>query len=86
MEIQAIQWRGNNQDAIEAFGAKIRWTEALSVDNFQVVEVPQVYVELQDTWVTINLQDYIIKDSKGKFYPCEVEVFNWKYELVDSRH
>lgn len=85
IEIQAVQWRGNNRADVEAFGAKIRITELLEVDEFskaQVVNIPQVYDVLQDTWVTINFLDYIIKGTKGEFYPCNVEVFNYKYEMV----
>lgn len=71
VEIEAIQWR-NNPDELEAFGAKIR----------QANTGPQVYDLLQDTWVNINPNDYIIRGNKGEYYPCEASVFTWKYELI----
>jgi hypothetical protein len=89
IEIQAIQWRGNNQADVEAFGASIQHVETVGVtSDGQTVTIsqPHVYDHLQDVWVPINPLDYIIKGTKGEYYPCEVEVFNWKYELVDPRH
>jgi len=40
----------------------------------------EVYDYLQDTWVGVNEGDYIIKGTKGEFYPCDPEVFAAKYE------
>lgn len=85
VEIEAVQWTEPNQAKVEEMGAEIRWTEALSLDHPEratVVMIPQVHDKLQDTWVTINPGDYIIKGNKGEFYPCEQEVFNWKYVLI----
>ncbi len=81
VEIEAVQWREGNQAEVEALGAKIRTTQSISEGGTYSI-VPQVYDELQDTWVTINPNDYIIKGSKGEFYPCESGVFTWKYELI----
>ncbi len=89
VEIQAIQWTGSNQAELKAFGAEIRDHEAIAVSasgHREVVSVPQVYDVLQDTWVNINSLDYIIKGTKGEFYPCDSEVFDRKYELIDGRH
>lgn len=43
-----------------------------------------VYDYLQNTWVLVNLGDYIIKGSKGEYYPCDPEVFENKYEAVEN--
>lgn len=43
-----------------------------------------VYDYLQDTWVTVNDGDYIIRGMKGEYYPCAAEVFEAKYEAVDE--
>lgn len=79
VEIQAIQWRGDNREDIEAFGASLR-----VVGGTWKSHTLQVYDFLQDTWVGVNQGDFIIRGTKGEFYPCEAEVFNWKYELLSA--
>jgi hypothetical protein len=85
VEIEAVQWTGANPEDIKAFGAIIREEELLRfVDqaNVEVLTINEVYDYLQDTWVTMNPGDFIIRGNKGEFYPCEAEVFNWKYEEI----
>lgn len=58
-----------------------------AVDNW-IIDPPEgivaaVYDELQKTWVGVRDGDYIIKGSKGEYYPCDPEVFESKYELAD---
>ena len=90
MEIEAVQWVGNNQDEIDTLGAKTRYkietlkevTNIVGNTEKLQLELFQVYDYLQDTWVTVNPDDFIIKGMKGEFYPCNPEVFNAKYEPV----
>ncbi len=41
----------------------------------------EVFDELHDTWVKFELGDFIIKGTKGEFYPCKPDVFAQKYRL-----
>lgn len=74
-EVEAVQYVGSNADEINAFtdggfnvGVSEDWAE--------------VYDYLQQTWVNVNINDFIIKGSKEEFYPCDPEVFNAKYERI----
>lgn len=40
-------------------------------------------VETFNGLVTIKDGDYIIRDIAGKYYPCNSEIFNATYEVID---
>lgn len=42
----------------------------------------KVYDKLHDSWITLKLGDWIIRGTKGEYYPCDNEVFIQKYEEV----
>jgi hypothetical protein len=46
--------------------------------------IAEVYDYLHDTWVGVKAGDYVIRGSKGEFYPCDPGVFHAKYEPVDD--
>lgn len=74
-EVNAVQFDGQNADEIKdftdgGFNADLNGTWA------------EVYDYLQQTWVNVNTNDFIIRGSKGEFYPCDPEVFNAKYERI----
>lgn len=72
-EIEAIQWTGDNAHTIRAF---------VGAGHFHAKN-HQVWDYLQDTWVNVNMGDWIIRGMKGEFYPCADEVFRAKYEAVE---
>lgn len=91
--IEAIKFTGENFEEVHRFteGADRRsqfaWLVlgedeevrlANETDDFQA----QVYDTLHDTWVNVKIGMYIIKGTKGEFYPCDPEVFEAKYEPV----
>lgn len=71
--ITALQWTGHNLDEMREFtGGKFGGpTEDATA---------LVYDELHDTWVGVNLHDWIIRGVKGEFYPCRADVFAETYE------
>lgn len=42
--------------------------------------IAAVYDVLHDTWVGVKRGQFIIRGTKGEFYPCDPEVFEMKYE------
>lgn len=42
----------------------------------------RVWDKLHDTWVFVKPGQYVIKGTKGEFYPCDAEVFAEKYEGI----
>ena len=84
-EIEAIQFTGDNEAEIQAL---------TGTDKFNLVDpedrtddpdvVAQVLDILHSTWVGVKVNQWIIKGSKGEFYPCDPEVFEAKYEAVNA--
>lgn len=74
--IEAIQYTGNYRVVTDTL-PDVR----LSTDDDGVMSV---WDYLQNTWVPVNLNDFIIKGMKGEFYPCDPEVFHAKYESIEE--
>lgn len=76
VEIEAVRYDGNLDRIRGPFpDVKIR----RYADNETRAEV---YDVLHDTWVQVRIGDYIIRGTKGEYYPCDPDVFADKYELV----
>ena len=95
LTIKAIQWTGNNVDEIRKFtenGFNVSEEKtSIEVDgnekpvaHFTVATWAEVWDYLQEDWVNVNLNDYIIEGTKGEFYPCEEGVFKYKYILAED--
>lgn len=76
--VEAIQWTGKNTSAVRRFcpgmikvydGRKIAYLllPALGCGHGRQV---------------INKNNWIVKDAKGKFYPCKPDIFKQTYEKV----
>lgn len=90
VEIEAIQWTGN-----ELSTKRIKKFVGVRPDNGEdrflvVAEMSgspdgEAYVwdEVQETWVRVNKNDFIIEGIRGEFYPCEEEIFYLTYEAVE---
>lgn len=71
--IEAIQWNGGNLLEIQ------RFMRRTVVDNGSVLIIPTLEGNKH-----ASLNDYIIKDINGKFYPCKHHIFAKTYEEVMS--
>ena len=71
--IEAIQWNGGNLLEIQ------RFMRRTVVDNGSVLIIPTLEGNKH-----ASLNDYIIKDINGKFYPCKPDIFDNTYEEVMS--
>jgi hypothetical protein len=83
VEIEAIQWNGNNYDEIRRFALE---NADIDVDSPNLDKGDQLLVwdKLQEQWIKANHGDYIIKGTKGEFYPCAEDVFVEKYTPVEQ--
>lgn len=62
-----------------------RWVdEGFENDGEYSIGHWEVYDYIQDTWVKVNRNDWIIQGTKGEYYPCADEVFKAKYEEIIS--
>lgn len=84
VEISAIQFTGDNAtEMVDFTNGKFM---LLDEDDRLLCGDPdataQVFDELHSTWVLVYDTNWIIRGTKGEFYPCNNEVFLEKYEAV----
>ena len=76
VEIEAIQWTGNNLDEIISF---------VGIPNIEISRetVDQEFVDLSiitlEGAMHCSINDFIIKGVKGEFYPCKPDIFYETY-------
>jgi len=68
--ITAVQWRGDNADAICGPGTGIR-----VCGNTLVIPTLEGHM-------MVSLHDWVICGIKGEFYPCKPDIFAATYEEV----
>jgi hypothetical protein len=85
-EIDAVLFTGENIDEVQEFCLVDSPSFFQPVDEEDRDDDPeivaQVWDKLHSTWVGVKTGQYIIKGTKGEFYPCDPEVFNGKYEKI----
>lgn len=78
--IQAIQWDGTEQHAIEI--ASIEDFEGML--DYGTGKFDGFYIETLEGRMQVSPKDYVIKGLKGEFYPCKPEIFELSYDSVDA--
>lgn len=71
--IDAVQWNGDNRQAISFFCA-----DAGFLSNSTVC-----LIETLEGTMRANAGDWIIKGVKGEFYSCKPDIFALTYEPVE---
>jgi hypothetical protein len=80
--IDAMQFDAENYSVAELFtngGFRLVGEQDRTEDPEILAEV---WDKLHNTWVGVKKGQYIIKGTKGEFYPCDPDVFVQKYEPV----
>lgn len=81
VEIEAIQWDGSEDGAIEIS----------SQDNFEGMldfksgGFDGFYIKTLEGLMQVSPQDYVIKGIKGEFYPCKPDIFELTYEEITNK-
>ena len=75
VEIEAIQWTGDNLDEIRKFTGTY---------NFIKKETDSVGIYTLEGKMYASPGDYIIKGVKGECYPCKPDIFVETYEPVEK--
>jgi hypothetical protein len=73
--IEALQWTGDNAQAIGAFAGS-------STRGFRN-EKHGIIISTLEGEMTANVGDWIIKGVKGELYPCKPDIFDATYEPVN---
>lgn len=85
-EVEAIQWTGDNLSEVKAFvglGVLYRDDPYGKGDVLVIDTEPGQPNRLGGDRARARAGDWILKDSRGAFYPCDREVFENSYERVD---
>ena len=84
VEVEAVRFTGD-VNKVQGFTGVAIFNEVDREDRGDNPEiVAEVYDRLHSTWVGVKLGQWIIRGTKGEFYPCDDEVFREKYELVTN--
>ena len=75
VEIEAIQWKGENFVEIDDFITV--YHETYPKDGYVIIPTLEGNMKA-------NLYDYIIKGVNGEFYPCKPDIFEKTYEKVEE--
>jgi len=70
VEIEAIEWTGENLDEIKEF---MDWLRGL--DFNYLAKKPSMNCDIQN----VKIGDFIIKGAESKFYVCKADDFHRKY-------
>lgn len=82
IELQAIQWTGENEAEIQAWtGRSIFYKLDVEDRGENPDATATLYVAANSVWLGLEPGEWILKDSKG-FYPCKPDVFAETYEEV----
>ena len=77
--IEAIQYNGENIEAIEDFVGK-KLSTVMASDVYVKLIIPTL-----EGYMKASKGDYIIKGIKGEFYPCKPDIFKEIYSLVTEK-
>ena len=97
--IQAFRWDGGAEKATPIInwilenGGTTRWDEGhrepLAADKGVITEwgpwIPEhLYILTLEGEMKANPGDWIIRGTRGEFYPCKPEVFAEKYKILED--
>ncbi len=86
VEVDAIQWTGDNEKAVQRFARdcffKLSETERRNADD--PTATAMVYDRIHSTWILVHTEQWIIRGTKGEYYPCDAEVFAEKYDHLNG--
>ena len=76
VEIQAVQWTGDNIEEIKEF-------HSLSDNPNAIYRVNnEILISTLEGDMLASIGDFIIRGEKGEYYPCNSDIFEATYEEV----
>jgi hypothetical protein len=89
VEVDTIQWTGDNEAEVQAFTGGADTFYALDDDDRAAngddpEATAAVYDRLHSTWVLVYTGQHIVRGVKGEFYPIAEDVLVETYEPVSS--
>lgn len=79
-EVEAMRFTEVDAPEVCAWAnGKVEYTEP---EDREDDAIGGVFDILHSTWINVYDGQWIIKGTKGEFYPCDNEVFRQKYEEI----
>ena len=75
VEIEAVQWNGENWLEIDRF---------ITSEHRTYPQMGVVCIDTLEGTMEANIGDWIIKGVQGEFYPCKPDIFEATYEKVSE--
>lgn len=86
VEVQAVQWTGENVDEIEGFVgdycSMVRYIYDKNVYKGCQSDRTELIIHTLEGDHHAFIGDYIIRGVKGEFYPCKPDIFEQTYKEV----
>jgi hypothetical protein len=76
--IEAIQWTGENGQAMRDFFGNIDGWGFTS----GAASTGQIFIQTLEGTMLADRGDYIIKGVRGEYYPCKPDIFEETYEAI----
>lgn len=86
VEIEAVQWTGDNEDELYAFTGAQNFVVTDPEDRANSDDpeaTASVFDELHSTWVLVYTGQWVIRGVKGEFYPINEQVLAETYDRVN---
>ena len=78
VEIEAIQWTGDNRDEIWKFCSMAYFNTDVATGDLSLM------IQTLEGSMQASIGDYIIKGVKDEFYPCKPDIFELTYDKVTN--
>lgn len=72
VKVEAIQWTGNNLEEIKQF-----------CNGMARMSAGNLFIETLEGTMRASINDWIVRGTRGEFYPVKPDVMEAKYEKVD---
>ena len=83
VEIECIQWTGENDKEILDFCGKENIYFARDIKgNLDGAAEWRLYIRTLEGVFLATIGDYIIKGIYGEFYPCKEDIFHKTYDII----
>lgn len=84
VEIDAIQWTGDNIDAVMGFMHPQEPVHVNSLSHMQFTNADElVGIQTLEGLMVAAKGDWIIRGVQGELYPCKPDIFAVTYEAVE---
>lgn len=82
--IEAMQFRGPQIDDVDYMVKFDNWIDANQGERVCRYKGSNLYIQTLEGEMEAKPGDWIIKGVAGELYPCDPEIFNATYELVEN--